>query len=73
VQEKCLFGPRKFLFMDEISTGLHTSTTSQIVKCIGNFVHLMEATVLMALLQSAPAPETFDLLDDLVLLSEDYM
>jgi len=70
-----LFGPRKFLFMDEISTGLHTSTTSQIVKCIGNFVHLMEATVLMALLQSAPAPapETFDLLDDLVLLSEDYM
>jgi len=73
VQEKWLFGPRKFLFMDEISTGLHSSTTCQIVKCVGNFVHLMEATVLMALLQPAPAPETFDLLDDLVLLSEDYM
>ena len=56
--------------MDEISTGLHSSTTYQIVKCVGNFVHLMEETVLMAPLQ--PAPGTFDLLDDLVLLSEDY-
>ncbi|CAK7331242.1 unnamed protein product [Dovyalis caffra] len=66
-----IVGPRKTLFMDEISTGLDSSTTFQIVKCIGNFVHLMEATVLMALLQ--PAPETFDLFDDLVLLSEGYV
>jgi ABC-type multidrug transport system ATPase subunit len=66
-----IVGPRKTLFMDEISTGLDSSTTYQIVKCIGNFVHLMEATVLMALLQ--PAPETFDLFDDLVLLSEGYV
>ncbi|RYQ99046.1 hypothetical protein Ahy_B07g086895 [Arachis hypogaea] len=64
-------GPRKTLFMDEISTGLDSSTTYQIVKCIRNFVHQMEATVLMALLQ--PAPETFDLFDDLVLLSEGYV
>ncbi|KAM5583255.1 ABC transporter G family member 31-like [Rosa sericea] len=64
-------GPRKTLFMDEISTGLDSSTTYQIVKCIGNFVHHMEATVLMALLQ--PAPETFELFDDLVLLSEGYV
>ncbi|KAG7637916.1 ABC transporter G family member 31 [Arabidopsis thaliana] len=64
-------GPRKTLFMDEISTGLDSSTTFQIVKCIRNFVHLMDATVLMALLQ--PAPETFDLFDDLILLSEGYM
>ncbi|KAL4188821.1 hypothetical protein AMTRI_Chr08g162380 [Amborella trichopoda] len=61
-------GPRKTLFMDEISTGLDSSTTFQIVKCVGNFVHLMEGTVLMALLQ--PAPETFELFDDLILLSE---
>ncbi|XP_011005514.1 PREDICTED: ABC transporter G family member 31 isoform X2 [Populus euphratica] len=66
-----IVGPRKTLFMDEISTGLDSSTTYQIVKCVGNFVHLMEATVLMALLQ--PAPETFDLFDDLVLLSEGYV
>ncbi|KAK6145261.1 hypothetical protein DH2020_022081 [Rehmannia glutinosa] len=64
-------GPRKTLFMDEISTGLDSSTTFQIVNCIRNFVHLMEGTVLMALLQ--PAPETFDLFDDLILLSEGYL
>lgn len=64
-------GPRKTLFMDEISTGLDSSTTFQIVKCIRNFVHQMEATVLLALLQ--PAPETFELFDDLVLLSEGYV
>ncbi|KAG5404800.1 hypothetical protein IGI04_010919 [Brassica rapa subsp. trilocularis] len=64
-------GPRKTLFMDEISTGLDSSTTFQIVKCVRNFVHLMDGTVLMALLQ--PAPETFDLFDDLILLSEGYM
>ncbi|KAI3461649.1 hypothetical protein Pfo_018312 [Paulownia fortunei] len=64
-------GPRKTLFMDEISTGLDSSTTFQIVNCIRNFVHVMEGTVLMALLQ--PAPETFDLFDDLILLSEGYL
>ncbi|XWS28696.1 hypothetical protein CRYUN_Cryun25bG0093500 [Craigia yunnanensis] len=64
-------GPRKTLFMDEISTGLDSSTTYQIVKCLQNFVHLMEGTVLMALLQ--PAPETFELFDDLMLISDGYM
>ncbi|XVE79409.1 hypothetical protein DITRI_Ditri14bG0056300 [Diplodiscus trichospermus] len=66
-----IVGPRKTLFMDEISTGLDSSTTYQIVKCVRNFVHLMEGTVLMALLQ--PAPETYELFDDLMLLSEGYM
>lgn len=66
-----IVGPRKTLFMDEISTGLDSSTTYQIVKCISNFVHQMQATVLMSLLQ--PAPETFDLFDDLILLSEGYI
>ncbi|KAJ4725593.1 Pleiotropic drug resistance ABC transporter [Melia azedarach] len=66
-----IVGPRKTLFMDEISTGLDSSTTYQIVKCLRNFVHQMDATVLMALLQ--PPPETFDLFDDLVLLSEGYL
>ncbi|KAK0606014.1 hypothetical protein LWI29_033152 [Acer saccharum] len=66
-----IVGPRKTLFMDEISTGLDSSTTYQIVNCVRNFVHQMDATVLMALLQ--PAPETFDLFDDLVLLSEGYV
>ena len=57
--------------MDEISTGLDSSTTYQIVKCIQNFVHLMEGIILMALLQ--PTPEAFDLFDDLVLLSNAYL
>uniref|UniRef100_A0A0D9XIH8 ABC transporter domain-containing protein n=1 Tax=Leersia perrieri TaxID=77586 RepID=A0A0D9XIH8_9ORYZ len=63
-----IIGPRKTLLMDEISTGLDSSTTFQIVNCMRNFVHEMQATVLMSLLQ--PAPETFELFDDLILLSE---
>ncbi|CAK9221411.1 unnamed protein product [Sphagnum troendelagicum] len=61
-------GPKKTLFMDEISTGLDSITTFQIVKCMRNFVHLLEGTVLMALLQ--PVPETFELFDDILLLAE---
>ncbi|KAK1422488.1 hypothetical protein QVD17_25633 [Tagetes erecta] len=63
-----LVGPAKTLFMDEISTGLDSSTTFQIVKCMQQVAHLMESTIFMSLLQ--PAPETFDLFDDIVLLSE---
>ncbi|XP_050234079.1 ABC transporter G family member 29-like [Mercurialis annua] len=63
-----IVGPTKTLFMDEISTGLDSSTTFQIVKCMQQIAHLTEATVLMSLLQ--PAPETFDLFDDVILLSE---
>lgn len=54
--------------MDEISTGLDSSITYQIVKCLQQIVHLEEATILMSLLQ--PAPETFNLFDDVILLSE---
>ncbi|XP_028778960.1 ABC transporter G family member 29-like isoform X2 [Neltuma alba] len=63
-----IVGPTKTLFMDEISTGLDSSTTYQIVKCLQQICHLTEATIFMSLLQ--PAPETFDLFDDVVLLSE---
>lgn len=66
-----IVGPRKTLFMDEISTGLDSATTYHIVKCMRNFVHEMEATTLISLLQ--PAPETFDLFDDLILLSEGHI
>ncbi|XP_031487459.1 ABC transporter G family member 42-like [Nymphaea colorata] len=63
-----IVGPTKTLFMDEISTGLDSSTTYQIVKCLQQIVHLTEGTIFMSLLQ--PAPETFDLFDDIILLSE---
>ncbi|KAK9281909.1 hypothetical protein L1049_004817 [Liquidambar formosana] len=63
-----IVGPTKALFMDEISTGLDSSTTFQIVKCLQQIAHLTDATILMSLLQ--PAPETFDLFDDIIFLSE---
>lgn len=61
-------GPMKTLFMDEISTGLDSSTTFQVVKVLRDVTHVLESTILMSLLQ--PAPETFDLFDDIILLSE---
>lgn len=63
-----LAGPARALFMDEISNGLDSSTTFQIVKFIRQMVHVMDGTVIISLLQ--PAPETFDLFDDIILLSE---
>nr|CAD1817865.1 unnamed protein product [Ananas comosus var. bracteatus] len=63
-----LAGPARALFMDEISTGLDSSTTFQIVKFIKHMVRVMDGTVLVSLLQ--PAPETYNLFDDIILLSE---
>ncbi|MBA0571637.1 hypothetical protein Golob_002018, partial [Gossypium lobatum] len=63
-----LVGPAKALFMDEISTGLDSSTTFQIVKFMRQMVHIMDVTMIISLLQ--PAPETYDLFDDIILLSE---
>eukprot|EP00250_Pteridium_aquilinum_P022353 c25359_g2_i2 orf=102-4673(+) len=63
-----LVGPCLALFMDEISTGLDSSTTFQIVEYLKQSVQVMDGTMVAALLQ--PAPETFELFDDLILLSE---
>lgn len=63
-----IVGPCTALFMDEISTGLDSSTTYSIVRTLGQFSKLMDSTVVVSLLQ--PAPETFDLFDDVILLSE---
>lgn len=68
VTGEMLVGPSKAMFMDEISTGLDSSTTFQIVKFMRQFVHIMDGTMLISLLQ--PAPETYDLFDDIILLSE---
>ena len=62
-----MVGPKTTLFLDEISTGLDSSTTFLIVKCMRNFVHLQQATVMMALLQ--PQPEVYDLFDEVLLLA----
>lgn len=63
-----IVGPTKALFMDEISTGLDSSTTYQIVTYLQQMVHITEATALVSLLQ--PAPETFNLFDDVILMAE---
>ncbi|ONM57827.1 ABC transporter G family member 34 [Zea mays] len=66
-----LTGPAKALFMDEISTGLDSNSTFQIVKYIRQTVHVMNYTVMISLLQ--PPPETYNLFDDIILLSEGYI
>ncbi|CAL5435370.1 unnamed protein product [Camellia sinensis] len=63
-----LVGPARALFMDEISTGLDSSTTYQIVNSIRQSIHILQGTAVISLLQ--PAPETFNLFDDIILLSD---
>ncbi|KAK3025042.1 hypothetical protein RJ639_043320 [Escallonia herrerae] len=63
-----IVGPTKALFMDEISSGLDSSTTYQIIACLQQLAHITDATVLVSLLQ--PAPESFDLFDDIILMAE---
>ncbi|WMV59270.1 hypothetical protein MTR67_052655 [Solanum verrucosum] len=63
-----MVGPARALFMDEISTGLDSSTTFQIVKSIRQSIHILKGTALISLLQ--PAPETYGLFDDVILLAD---
>lgn len=63
-----LVGPSRVLFMDEISTGLDSSTTYKIIKYLRHSTHALDGTTVISLLQ--PAPETYDLFDDIILLSE---
>lgn len=63
-----IVGPTKALFMDEISNGLDSSTTFQVVTCLQQLVHITDTTALVSLLQ--PAPETFNLFDEVILMAE---
>lgn len=54
--------------MDNISDGLDSSTTFQIVNCIKQMIHVFNKTALISLLQ--PPPETFELFDDVIILGE---
>lgn len=63
-----IVGPTKALFMDEISNGLDSSTTYQIISCLQQLAHITEATITVSLLQ--PAPEAFDMFDDIILMAE---
>ncbi|VAH26983.1 unnamed protein product [Triticum turgidum subsp. durum] len=66
-----LVTPGRALFMDEISTGLDSSTTFQIVNFIRQTIHIIGGTAVIALLQ--PAPETYELFDDIILLSDGHV
>ncbi|GLJ45897.1 hypothetical protein SUGI_0966190 [Cryptomeria japonica] len=63
-----MVGSAKAFLMDEISNGLDSSTTYQIIQCLCHYVHIMNSTMVISLLQ--PAPEVFNLFDDVILLSE---
>ncbi|KAG4384923.1 hypothetical protein GLYMA_13G362032v4 [Glycine max] len=73
-QTKCvttgemLVGPTNALFMDVISSGLDSSTTVQIIKCLRQIVHILDGIAVISLLQ--PEPETYELFDDISLLSD---
>ncbi|KAL5231119.1 hypothetical protein ABZP36_029895 [Zizania latifolia] len=63
-----LVGFSKCFFMDDISTGLDSSTTFDIMKFLQQMAHTLELTMVISLLQ--PPPETFELFDDIILLCE---
>ena len=63
-----LVGSQRVLLMDEISTGLDSSTTYSIIKYLRDATHALQYTTLIALLQ--PAPETFELFDDVLLIAD---
>lgn len=63
-----MVGSKQVFFMDEISTGLDSSTTYAIVKFLRDQTHALNYTTMISLLQ--PAPESYDLFDDILLLAE---
>ncbi|KAJ4765893.1 ABC transporter [Rhynchospora pubera] len=63
-----LVGAARVLLLDEISTGLDSATTYQIIKYLRHSTHALDGTTIVSLLQ--PAPETYELFDDVILIAE---
>ena len=63
-----MVGSKTVFFMDEISTGLDSSTTYAIVTFLRDQTHALSYTTMISLLQ--PAPESHDLFDDILLLAQ---
>ncbi|KAL8129518.1 hypothetical protein V2J09_018673, partial [Rumex salicifolius] len=63
-----LVGTARVLLMDEISTGLDSSTTHQIINFLRHSTHAFDGTTIVSLLQ--PDPETYALFDDIIILCE---
>lgn len=62
-----LVGPARVFMGDEISTGLDSRTTYDVVRYLRGWVRALNGTAALALLQ--PTPETFELFDDVILIS----
>ncbi|EGZ09646.1 pleiotropic drug resistance protein ABC superfamily [Phytophthora sojae] len=62
------FGTKFVSLMDEISTGLDSAATYDIINTQRSIAHTLHKNVVIALLQ--PSPEVFSLFDDVMILNE---
>ncbi|KAJ0405426.1 hypothetical protein P43SY_005045 [Pythium insidiosum] len=65
------FGLKYVALMDEISTGLDSAATFDIVKTQRSIADTFRKTIVMSLLQ--PSPEVFALFDDVMLLNDGHV
>ncbi|KAH9113415.1 hypothetical protein AeMF1_012378, partial [Aphanomyces euteiches] len=65
------FGIKQVSLLDEISTGLDSAATFDIVKSQQSMAKSLKKTIVIALLQ--PSPEVFDLFDDVMIMNDGYM
>ncbi|KAG7381550.1 hypothetical protein PHYPSEUDO_005933 [Phytophthora pseudosyringae] len=65
------FGNKFVLLMDEISTGLDSAATFDIISTQRSLARTLSKTVVISLLQ--PSPEVFALFDDVILLNDGYV
>ncbi|TMW65968.1 hypothetical protein Poli38472_003733 [Pythium oligandrum] len=65
------FGLKYVSFMDEISTGLDSAATYDIIKAQRSIADKFKKTIVMSLLQ--PTPEVVALFDDIMLLNEGHV
>ncbi|KAG1706776.1 hypothetical protein DVH05_028704 [Phytophthora capsici] len=64
------FGNKYVMMMDEISTGLDSAATFDIITTQRSIAKKFRKTVVISLLQ--PSPEVFELFDDVVILNEGH-
>ncbi|KAG6965132.1 hypothetical protein JG688_00007400 [Phytophthora aleatoria] len=66
-----MFGNKFVLLMDEISTGLDSAATFDIISTQRSLTKTLNKTVAISLLQ--PSPEVFALFDDVILMDNGYV
>ncbi|KAL8002462.1 putative pleiotropic drug resistance protein PDR/CDR [Plasmopara halstedii] len=65
------FGNRCVMMMDEISTGLDSAATFDIITTQRSIAKKFRKTIVISLLQ--PSPEVFELFDDVIILNEGHI